>query len=61
MLRMQQCSWPPPREPQPIFNDEESELAELFEDTETQAVVDSKPVEETTQKARNLEDQNFGL
>ena len=48
-------------EPQPAFNNEESELAELFEDTETLAVVDPEPVEEITQKTRNLEDKKFDL
>ena len=48
-------------EPQPTFNNEESKLAELFEDTETQVVVEPEPVEETTQNTGFLENQNFDL
>ena len=43
------------------FNNEELELAKLFEDTETLAVVDLELVEKTTKKTRNLEDKKFDL
>ena len=48
-------------EPQPAFNNEESELAELFEDIETQAVVEPEPVEETSPNTGFLENQIFDL